>query len=220
MNDLSLDRRSGRALLPLLALAALLMVGCTPGGPDSESDLGMVVTSSIPGADYAGLLTFAMADSVLILDVDDSTAEPIDPTYNEVIIEELRAQMVAAGFQDVSPDTATVTPDVWLVCGAVQSEVWYYCYDYGYGYWWGYYPPPADGAELHPGHRAVAADGHARGPGRRGRRHHRLDLAGGHQRRPPEIREHHRVGHPHRHPPGVHPVVLYPSQPGRQVTKE
>lgn len=143
MNDLSLDRRSGRALLPLLALAALLMVGCTPGGPDSESDLGMVVTSSIPGADYAGLLTFAMADSVLILDVDDSTAEPIDPTYNEVIIEELRAQMVAAGFQDVSPDTATVTPDVWLVCGAVQSEVWYYSYDYGYGYWWGYYPPPA-----------------------------------------------------------------------------
>ena len=124
----------------MLAVAAFLLAGCTPGGPDSESDLGMVVTAKVPGADYADLMTFALDDTVLILDVDDSSAEPIDPTFNPVILEELRAQMVAAGFQDVTADTATVTPDVWLVCGAVQSEVWYYSYDYGY--WWGYYPPP------------------------------------------------------------------------------
>ena len=140
MNPLTMYRRQGRALLPLLAVAGLLLAGCTPGGPESESDLGMVVTAKVPGADYSGLMTFAMADSVLILDSDDSSAEPINPTFNPVILEELRAQMVAAGFQDVSPDTATVTPDVWVVCGAIQSEVWYY--DYGYGYWWGYYPPP------------------------------------------------------------------------------
>ncbi len=141
MNDLSLSCRQRRALLPLLAILAILLAGCTPGGPESESDLGMVVTAKIPGAEYGDLQTFAMPDTVLILDVDDSTAEPVDPTYNPVILEELRAQMVAAGFQDVSPDTATVTPDVWVICGAIQSEVWYYSYDSGY--WWGYYPPPA-----------------------------------------------------------------------------
>jgi hypothetical protein len=122
-------------------LPVLLLAACYPGGPEEASDLGAVITLRPPEADYAGLLTFAMADTVYVLDVDDSSAEPLDPTYNPVILEELRAQMVAAGFRDVTPDTATVAPDVWLSVGAVQAEVWFYWGSWGYwGGWW-YYPP-------------------------------------------------------------------------------
>ncbi len=136
-----------RAMTGLVAiLLAVLLAACYPGGPEETSDLGAVVTARVPGADYTGLATFALEDTVIVLKLDDSSAEPIDPSYNPVILAELRAQMVAAGFQDVTPDTATVTPDVWLVVGAVQAEVWFYWYNWGYygGWWgpgWGYYPP-------------------------------------------------------------------------------
>lgn len=127
------------------ALLTVLLTACYPGGPEEASDLGAVVTIRVPDADYAGLVTFALRDTVHVLDVDDSTAEPLDPAFNEVILEELRAQMVAVGFQDVTPDTATVAPDVWLTVGAVQAEVWYYWYSAGYP-GWGYYPPSVGGA--------------------------------------------------------------------------
>jgi len=134
-----------RLAAAVLAGAALLLAGCYPGGPDSASDLDMVVTTRAPGADLSSLRTYAMPDTVVVLDVGDSSAEPIDPRFYPVILQELRDQMAAAGFTDVTADTASVTPDVWLYAGAVESEVWYYYYYWGYwgGYWpgWGYYPP-------------------------------------------------------------------------------
>jgi hypothetical protein len=138
--------RSAAPALLAAAAALLAFAGCYPDSPESVEDLDVVVSAKVPGADYVGLATFAMQDTVIVLDIDDETAEPIDPGYNAVILDQLRASMVAAGFTDVTADTATVTPDAWLVCGAVQSEVWYYYYYWGYwGDWWypgwGYYPP-------------------------------------------------------------------------------
>jgi len=134
-----------RRLLPALAGAALLVAGCYPDSPENAEDLNMVVTAKVPGTDYADLHTFAMEDTVIVLDTGDGSGTPIDPSFNPVILQELRAAMVAAGFTDVT-DQAGVEPDVQLVCGAVESEVWYYYYywDYYGGWWypgWGYYPP-------------------------------------------------------------------------------
>ena len=130
-------------LLPAAAIVvAALLVGCYPGGPESASDLGMVVTARNPGADLQGLGTFAMRDEVYVLEAPGGGGEPIDARFNPVILQELRSQMTAAGFQDVTPDTATVDPDLWLGVGAVQTEVWFYWYDWGYwGGWCCYYPP-------------------------------------------------------------------------------
>lgn len=145
MTSRTVPRAGLRRLWPLPLCACLVLAGCYPGGPESASDLGMVVSTKVPGADYGSLRTFAMVDTVFVLDVDDTTAEPIDLRYEPVILEELRAQMVAAGFTDISA-LADTLPDVQLVCGAVQAEVWFYYYDWGYwGGWyppyWGYYPP-------------------------------------------------------------------------------
>jgi hypothetical protein len=131
---------------PILALATLLAVAaCYPGGPENAADSGLTVTARVPGVDYADLQTFAMEDNVILLETG-TDPEPLPDLVEEAILEQLRASMVAAGFQDVSPDTATVTPDVWVVVGANQTEVWFYTYGWGYyGGWWGpgygYYPP-------------------------------------------------------------------------------
>jgi len=152
VNALTKSAVPRRAMTVLVAvLLAVLLAACYPGGPEGTSDLGAVITVRAPEADYTGLATFALEDTVIVLEVDDSSAEPIDPSYNPVILAELRAQMVAAGFQDVTPDTATVTPDVWLVVGAVQAEVWFYWYNWGYmGGWygpgWGYPPSVGTGS--------------------------------------------------------------------------
>ena len=137
-----------RILWPAAALLALLaLAACYPGGPESVSDTALTITAQIPGADYTNLHTFAMEDNIILLEVTPGTEpEPLPDIVNAAILEELRAQMVAAGFQDVTPDTATVTPDVWLVVGANQADVWFYYYGWGYyGGWWGpgygYYPP-------------------------------------------------------------------------------
>jgi len=104
-----------------------------------------VVTVRSPGADYQGLTNYAMRDEVYEIKLEGQESEPLDASLQRVILAELRAQMEAAGFVDVS-DVADANPDtvdVWLGVGAVQSDVWYY-YSYGWGYWGGwccYYPP-------------------------------------------------------------------------------
>jgi hypothetical protein len=142
-------KRSGGGLRRLASatalVAGLLLAGCYPGGPESASDVGTVVTVRSPGADFQGLTTYAMRDTVYEIKLEGQESEPLDRSLQLVILAELRAQMEAAGFVDVSnvaeanPDTV----DVWLGAGAVQSDVWYY-YSYGWGYWGGwccYYPP-------------------------------------------------------------------------------
>lgn len=137
-------RKRASGLLAATALAAaLLVVGCYPGGPESYSDLGLVVTAKNPDAQYAGLQNFAMRDWVYALTGPNGEGDPHDRRYDPVILDELRARMVAAGFVDVTADTANPdTVDVWLSVGAVQNTVWYYWYDWGYwGGWCCYYPP-------------------------------------------------------------------------------
>jgi hypothetical protein len=136
-------RKRAPGLLTAAALtAALLVVGCYPGGPESYSDLGLIVTAKNPDAQYAGLLNFAMRDTVYALTGPSGEGDPHDRDYDRVILDELRAQMIAAGFNDVTADTATVDVHAWLSVGAVQNTVWYYWYDWGYwGGWCCYYPP-------------------------------------------------------------------------------
>jgi len=126
-----------------VAVALLGLAACYPGGPENSGDTGLVITSSVPDANYDGMRTYAMEDTVWALDLDNPNADQLDPRYNAAILEELRAGMSAAGFTDVTADTATVTPDVWLLAGSVEGEIWYYYSWGGYpGYPGGWYYPP------------------------------------------------------------------------------
>ena len=124
------------------AFAALVLVlglaACYPGGPESLDEIGLVISFQNPDTDYAGLHTYAMEDTVAVLDNGDGSAQSIDRQYNAVILQELQDNLAARGFtREMDPQNNK--PDVWVAVGAVESEVWVYWYDWGY--WGGYYPP-------------------------------------------------------------------------------
>jgi hypothetical protein len=137
-------RRAG-LLAALVAVLALGLAACYPGGPESLGELGVVVTLKNPDGNFDGMKSYAMEDTVVALTKPgDNESDPINPVYNPTILASLQAEMEAAGFErEMDPETNK--PDVWLSVGAVESEVWYYYYDWGYwgGYpGWGYYYPP------------------------------------------------------------------------------
>ena len=147
-NPLTLGARRWHLLLiGLSAVLALSLTACYPGGPEDLDDLGLVLTFSNPDLNYAGLLTYAMADTVVVLDVDNSAAEPLDTQFNPTILQALQDNMAARGFTR-EMDPAHNQPDVWLAVGAVKSETWIYWYNWGY--WGGYYPPGWGGGYYPP----------------------------------------------------------------------
>jgi hypothetical protein len=125
-------------LIGLSAALALSLAACYPGGPEEVDDIGLVLTFNSPDVDYAGLMTYSMEDTVAVLDVDDSSAKPLDTEFDLTILEALQYNMEdARGFIRVDPDSTK--PDVWLAVGAVKSTTWFSWTSWGY--WGGYYPP-------------------------------------------------------------------------------
>ena len=135
-------------LVGLSAVLALSLAACYPGGPESLDDIGLVLSFNNPDLNYAGLLTYAMEDTVVVLGSDDSSAEPLDRQFDPTILEALQDNMAARGFVR-EMDPVTNKPDVWLAVGAVTSETWVYWYNWGY--WGGYYPPGWGGGYYPPG---------------------------------------------------------------------
>ncbi len=138
------DRRKAGILVVLVAALVLGLAACYPGGPENLDELGVVLTLKNPQGDFAGLMTYAMEDTVVELKKpNDDSSLPLHTELNKVILEELQGQMANAGFTR-ELDPATTKPDVWLSVGAVESEVWLYYYSwpyYGYPGWGWYYPP-------------------------------------------------------------------------------
>ncbi len=130
----------------VLAIALATLAGCYPGGPESFDDIGLVLTFKNPDTDFTGLRTYAMADTVVVLDADNNSATPLDRQFNPTILSALQTNMASHGFTRVSPDSAA--PDLWLAVGAVQSEVWISWQSWGY--WGGYYPPGWGGGYYPP----------------------------------------------------------------------
>jgi hypothetical protein len=132
-------RRGGGLLLVgglLLGLAA-----CTPGGPESASDTDLTITVQVPEANYTGLTYYSLDETVYDLTPDGQQSNPLPQETQDRIIAQLRAQMTAAGYQEVGapPDPPA---QVRLIVGAVQSEVWFYYYGWGGYYRPGWYYPP------------------------------------------------------------------------------
>ena len=123
--------------------AVLILAGCYPGSPSSLDEVGLVVTHRNPEGTHTGLLTYAMIDTVVELkNPDESSSEPLDRQYDQVILESLQEQLANAGFRRV--DYEQVRPDAWVRVGSVQSDVWIYWQNWGYwgGYWGPGYRPP------------------------------------------------------------------------------
>ena len=134
----------GRKLM-LVGLAGTLLMGltaCYPGGPESLDELGLVLTVKNPDLSYAGLMTYAMEDTVVGLGEGD----PVDASFNPTILEALQDNLAARGFtREMDPENNK--PDVWLAVGTVEATVWV---QFSWDYWGGYYPPGWGGGYYPP----------------------------------------------------------------------
>ncbi len=132
--------------LPLISLVLVLLFGlaaCYPGGPENLDELGLVMTIKNPDISFAGLMTYAMEDTVVGL----GDGDPIDIQFNPTILQALQDNMEARGFtREMDPETNK--PDVWLAVGTVEATVWFQWYSWGY--WGGYYPPGWGGGYYPP----------------------------------------------------------------------
>jgi hypothetical protein len=105
-----------------------------PRDVTSLSELDIVLTFQNPESDYAQLLTYAIADTVVQLDEDSSEVQ-IDHSYDDDVVDKVRARLDGYGWTEVDyPDD---TPDVIVLASAVADE--YTAYTYYPGYWWGYW---------------------------------------------------------------------------------
>jgi len=126
------------------------------GSPAGDlGDIGVAVTVRSSEADFSGLHTYAMPDTVLPLtNPDDDSSEPLNRQYDQMILTEIADRLEARGFTRIENPNETNAPDVVVQVGGVQSDAYllftYWGYPgWGWGYpdWgWGYPGYPATGA--------------------------------------------------------------------------
>lgn len=138
--------------LQLGSIALLFSISaCRPGGGEYISDFDVVGTAYTKDIDFSSRKTYAMWDSIVIVDDDgngaNSSTDYVAQNYANMITSEIDKNMKALGWTKVGRDQ---NPDAYVQNAAMSSTYVYYYYSYygwyyPYGYygWYypGYYPP-------------------------------------------------------------------------------
>ncbi|HSC88380.1 MAG TPA: DUF4136 domain-containing protein [Polyangiaceae bacterium] len=133
-----------------LAAGALVAAGLSMGACSFEglttSETDVVITIEDEERDYSAFGTYALTDQVVDLcqvagedgviplggaggELNLETCFELDHRYDQDLIDAVRRNMEAIGYQEVAQDE---NPDVTLLLGAVTRNNWFYAY----GYWW------------------------------------------------------------------------------------
>lgn len=133
-------------LLALLA-AAVGMLSCYPGDDLTVADTDLVVTAYNQSTDFAQVFDYALADSIVHL-VPEGQDDDISRNYDQQMLDEVRSNMDALGFSEVSDPSVA---DVLIVIGVTAADYqgyysyspcYWYCWYYPYPPGWGWYYPP------------------------------------------------------------------------------
>ena len=138
----------------LIIAAALVLCSCgLDSGFNSIADFDVIVTIYDDQADFGAIQTYAMPDSVAYLGDDDgrSGRSRDDGIYDQLILDELAANLEAAGYvREEDPENNGA--DVVVLAGVTSTEweVWISYPWYDWGYWgdysgYSYYYPPCPG---------------------------------------------------------------------------
>ena len=136
-----------------LALGTVLLSGCYPDGPDYLSDYDLVYTNYSPTFDFKSVSTYSLPDSVPIItgDLADGDEPSFLPeAYRVVVLQKIRDNMNARGWEEVDGPNEAITADVNLLPAALKSEV--VSYFYSGGYWGWYYPGYPGWGWYYPGY--------------------------------------------------------------------
>lgn len=133
----------------LALLASALLAGCYPNGPEYIEEYDLVLTNYSPDYDFTTRTTYALPDSVVKItgNLEEGEApEMVSPTYANPILNSIRENMNARGWQEVGE---AEDPDVILLPSVFTSTTVSYYYDYWY---WGWYYPYYGYGWYYPGY--------------------------------------------------------------------
>ena len=127
-----------------LLFMGLMLTQCYPDGPDYVEELDMTYTNYDTKYDFKSKGTYAMSDSILIIDediLDGSTTRPrfVRPIYASPVLKTIDDNMEALGWTKV---LISQNPDVLIQNAYTELTTTYLSYYGGYWDWWygGYYP--------------------------------------------------------------------------------
>ncbi len=129
------------SILVLLLAVGLMMAGCEPEDSVYVEDLDLVVTNYNPDFNFKAQKTYAMPDSVVLIngqDYDGST-EYAKPTYATPILDAIKKNMANNGWTLVNKNAS---PYVIILPSVSQTTNIFYTYSYAY---WGWYYPGYSG---------------------------------------------------------------------------
>jgi hypothetical protein len=130
-----------------------LVAACHPTGVETISDLDVVATTHDATFNFAGATTYSLPTRVVVVGAPDAgIPDRIDPTTEQTILNTLKYQMDAQGYQQVQP-TAQF-PDLVMTAAVLAVTNITYYYGYWCGYWAYYYPcypyyPPVVGVSTY-----------------------------------------------------------------------
>lgn len=130
-------------LIPALALlGAVAMLGCYPDRIESIQDFDSASTVHAPGADFSGVNTYALVDTIREFGDDEDS---VSHTHDAAVLANIKANLDALGWTEV--DEHTTQPDIMVAVGVTTSTNTGWAvgwWDWFYGWWggWGWYYPP------------------------------------------------------------------------------
>lgn len=137
----------------LAAAALTVAAACYPDQPTSVGGQPTVTTLRAPDASFAAP-TFTLIDSIVQIVEEGQAEAPISRQYDDLVLNELREQMIARGYRELTfPFTTAERPDFVMVAGAASEVYVGYFYDYyAYWGWWGGWAYPPGWGWYYPGY--------------------------------------------------------------------
>ncbi len=123
----------------VLALFALLVSSCYPGGAEYYDELDLVYTAYDKDANFSAQKTYSRPDSVVIIssaEGNNGKRDFINQSTANLILGQLDANMAAYGYTKVAKNQ---NPNVDVLVSAAQNTSIYYYYSGWYYGWYGYY---------------------------------------------------------------------------------
>lgn len=135
----------------LWPVAVVVGFACYPGRFDAVGDFDSVSTVTAPGADFAGITTFSLQDSVVHL-VPPGDEDEVDHTLDAFTLDRTRQNLLALGWTEIVAPDANNEPDVVVQVAATSSTYIGYTYPWWayWGYWWGWGYGPGWGVGYPP----------------------------------------------------------------------
>jgi len=134
-----------KVLYGVLVMTTLLLISCSkdPVKQLENDEKSVYITNRVPGVDYSQYQTFALADSVVVLD-NNQLVEKVRTEYDANFINAVAAQIEARGYTRVAlnadPDLGLTVSRIYNDYSGVVSygDYWDYYGGYWDPYYWGY----------------------------------------------------------------------------------